>query len=285
MRVTRIGTIAVVVAAGMGMWGAGSAAANPGGLTLHYSCTLPPFPAQIALTGQVTWNAPESLPVGRATSAYVFDITATVDASATQLAQFLGVAAVEGTVDGAVVVRAPEGEIPVSKSESVPLLDIPASGPITIRATGTTPSLVFHRPGLVTVVLNPVLAVHMDLKNADGSPALISHADVSCTLDPGQNATVASIEITPAAPAPTPVSTSTTTPTPTPSPSKSAPGPTATTPTYAIAQASNRISPTDRGVGWWLVAGGLAVVAGVVGGVRWLTRRRARGGRHMVNKS
>jgi hypothetical protein len=269
MRVTRIGAVAVAVAAGLGMWGTESAAANPGGVTLRYSCSLPPFPVQITLTGQVTWNAPESLPVGRPTPAYDFDITATVDASASQLAQFLGVAAVEGTVDGAVVVRAPEGDIPVSKSESVPLVHIPASGPIIIHATGTTPSLVFHRPGLATIVLNPGLAVHMDLKRADGGAAPISHADVSCALAPGQNGTVASIEIAPAAPVPTPVRTSITTlPTPTPSPSESAPAPTTATPAYATAKASN------RGVDWWLVVGGLGVIAGVVGGVRCLTRRR-----------
>ncbi|MFD2420334.1 DUF6801 domain-containing protein [Amycolatopsis pigmentata] len=278
MRIARIGTTVTVMTIGMGMWVTGSAAANPGGVTLHYSCSLPPFPVQIALTGQVTWNAPESLPVGRATPAYDFDITATVDASATRLAQFVGVAAAEGTVDGAVVVRAPEGDIPVSKSESVPLIPIPASGPIIIHATGTTPSLVFHRPGLVTIVLNPVLAVHMDLKSADGSPAPISHADVSCALDPGQNGSVASIEIAPAAAGPTPARTSTTAP-PTPTRSESAPAPTTSiTPAYAIAKAGDRVSP-GRGPDWWLIGGGLALIAGVVGGVRWLMRRRASGGR------
>jgi hypothetical protein len=194
---------AVTVAAGGGVSGAGTAAAASATVTLQYQCSLSPFPAQ-AMTAQLTWNAPDSVPAGQVAPVVPVDATATLGAIVTQALGFDGAATVEGTAAVTGVLAGPDGNTTVTRPLTVAKTAVPASGPLTVAATGTTmPGFVFHRPGRATVTAGTAFTVHMVLKNASGGSPMVGQADASCTLDPGQNTLLASFVIT-APPAPVP---------------------------------------------------------------------------------
>jgi len=179
------------------MWGSGSA--NAAGLTLQYQCSLPPFPDQ-AMTAQLTWNQPASVLVGQNTPVIPVNATATLSDTVTQGLGFIGATTVGGSVDTAGVVVAPEGNLPASLPLTVPRTAVPASGPISVTAHGTTPVFVFHRPGHASITVDSGLTVHLVPRDASGNPTIAGQVDASCTLDPGQNDVLTSFEIT----APTP---------------------------------------------------------------------------------
>jgi hypothetical protein len=196
--------VAITVAACGGVCGAGTAIAASAEVTLQYQCSLSPFPAQ-AMTARLTWNAPDSVPAGQIAPVVPVDATATLGAIITQALGFDGAATVEGTATVMGVLAAPDGNTTITRPLTVSRTAVPASGPITVAATGTTmPGFVFHRPGRATVTAGTVFTVHMILKNASGGSPMVGQADASCTLDPGQNTVLASFEITapPTAPIP-----------------------------------------------------------------------------------
>jgi uncharacterized protein DUF6801 len=297
--------VLAAVVAGTAVWGAAPSAAAE--VTLRYACTVAPFPSQ-AMTARVEWNVPDSVMVGQTTPLLPVEVTATLSDTVTGVAGLIGAAAVEGGVDVSGVVVAPEGAIGVALPLTVPRTEIPSSGPLTVRATGTTPGLVFRQPGRATITVGSALVLRVDLKDSGGGPAQVSHVDASCTLAPGQSNVLSSFEIT-AAPAPAseqggaaPPTTSagegstgtgtdlTTTrdqnesmaaPTGSIAPGPEVPGsasPTATSgpTTVGPVPASAVVAVAGSAVGWWLVTAGILVIAGTVGGVWWLRRRRLR---------
>lgn len=301
----------VVVAASMGVWGAGLAAADSAGAPLHYMCTLSPFPEQ-PMTVQVAWDAPASVPAGRTTPTVTVTATATVGSTVTWALRQIGVATVEGSLDAPGVVVAPEGNISSAVRLAVRRTDVPASGPMTVQATGTIPGFVFHQPGHATVTVGNDLAPHVILRDASGNPTGPGEVAPSCKLDPGQNTVVFSFDImSPAVPTPTtgiagsitsraggPAGTGTQE-TITPGTSGSIASATGSTaPSTAVSGTTQpTVAPTadkakvdspaftsteswavgPTGVDWWLVVAGIvAAGAGVIGGVRWLKRRRGR---------
>lgn len=306
-----VGMATVAVAASVGVWGTGLAAADPAGVTLHYTCSLAPYPDQ-PMTTQVTWDAPTSVVVGQTIPAVTVTATATIGPLVTSALGQVGAATVEGSAEGPGVVVAPEGNISSALQLYAPQTAVPASGPMTVQATGTTPQLVFRQPGHATVTVGNDFTAHVTLRDANGNPTGPGEVDPSCTLDPGQNTVVSSFDITsPVAPTP-PRTTKTKMPGPgtrgpsTPGPSRSpstatgsaAPStaasvtatPTATTlapvtPT-AVARAKGDSpastpaaswtgGPTGMG-GWLVVAAVVTAGAGVIGGVWWRKRRRGR---------
>jgi hypothetical protein len=232
--------------------------------------------------------------------------TATIGPLVTWALGFVDVATVEGSADGPGVVVAPQGNINTELRLTAPRTDVPASGPITIQATGTTPSFVFHQPGHATVIIGKDFAAHVILRDASGNPTGPGEVDPSCTLDPGQNRVVSSSDITsPVVPTPPPTTTmagtgtrKTITPGPsgstsaatgsaapsTPASVTAAPTVTATVaPTATGAEGNSRASTpspsrlASTGMGWRLmVAAVVTAGAGVIGGVWWRKRRRGR---------
>jgi hypothetical protein len=295
----------VTMAAGAGIWGAGLAAADPTRMTLHYMCTLSPYPAQ-AMTVQLTWNAPASVMVGQTTATATATVTATVGPTVTWALGLVGAATVEGSVDAPGVVDAPEGNISAAVRLTVPRTDVPVSGPMTIQAAGTAPGLVFRQPGHATINVGSGLALRLTPADADGNPTAAGEVTLSCTLDPGQNTVMSSLEITSAAAAvptagtvtaPAGGLTGTVAPGPsgspssqasstTPSPEVSGTGhPTVTDPTATRSNVdgpestSSTFRPVDRTTAAWWLAGAGILAAAVIGCVWWLMRRRRTEGR------
>lgn len=289
----------VTMAASTGMCGAGSAAADPTRMTLQYMCTLSPYPAQ-AMTVQLTWNAPASAVVGQTTATATATVTASVGSTVTWALGLVGAATVEGSVEAPGTVDAPEGKIGAAVRLTVPRTDVPASGPMIIPAAGTAPGQVFRQPGHATISVGSGLAMHLTPADADSNPTAAGEVDLSCTLEPGQNTVMSSLEITSAAAAIPTADTSTspavgrtgtvTSGSPSSPASSTAPSPevsgaeypTVTDPTATKSNSDGPESafrPVGRNTVVWGLAGAGILAAAVTGGVWWLVRRRRAEGR------
>jgi hypothetical protein len=201
---TRVRVAAIVLlTAAAGVYAAGPAGADSTGLTLRYTCALPPFPAQ-PMTAHLTWHTADSVPVGEQTPVLPVDATATMSDTITEALGLLKATTVEGTVDATGTVAAPARTIKATVPLTVPRTAVPASGPITVTATGQTPVYVFQQPGHATISVGSGLTVHLVPRDANGA-TVVGQVDTSCTLDPEQRTVLSSFEITPpkSTPAPT----------------------------------------------------------------------------------
>ncbi|MER6011374.1 DUF6801 domain-containing protein [Streptomyces bluensis] len=261
---------AVTLAGSGGLLGAGSATADPAPRTLTYTCSFPLIGGQ-RMTASVVWTAPDTHVVGQATSRSPVSASATVGSDVTRILRFAGAATVEGTADVSAVVAAPQGDIPVDVRLKVPRSKVPGSGPLTVPAKGTLPSLVFSRPGPAKIFVGEI-DLHLVPRDTDGDETRAGTVDAPCDLDSGQDGFLAPFTVErdasgPAAPG---------TPSGTPSAYPGAPG-------AASPDTSPVTSPAaseSGGTGFAAPPRAVAAVAAVVGvgaavfGAVWWSRRR-----------
>ncbi|MFJ6775915.1 DUF6801 domain-containing protein, partial [Kitasatospora sp. NPDC091257] len=171
------------------------AAARPAAPTLHYTCVFPTIGGQ-AITARISADIPATLPAGESSPAFAIQAAATVEASFTLgLRYVLGVRTIEGSVDAETRVRAPQDETAVPVHLTITRTAVPASGSFEIPATGNAPRLSFTRPGTGRVTTGN-FTLHLVPKDADGNLAGPGRVDVPCTLNAGQDNTVAPFEVT-----------------------------------------------------------------------------------------
>ncbi|GLW72708.1 hypothetical protein Kpho02_50070 [Kitasatospora phosalacinea] len=203
---TRRAAVAATATALVGALGTAPAAARPATPTLHYTCVFPTIGGQ-AITAGISADVPDTLPVGESSPAFAVRATATVEASFTiGLRYVLGVRTIEGSVDAETRVLAPQGETVVPVHLAITRTSVPAYGAFEIPATGNAPRLSFGRPGSGRVSAGN-FTLHLVPRDADGNLAGPGRVDVPCTLNAGQDGTVAPFEVTPAKASPTPSST------------------------------------------------------------------------------
>jgi hypothetical protein len=301
LRGTRVyGMITAAVLVGsVGICAAGPAAADSASITLQYTCPFPVIGDQ-PVTASLAWNPSATrVVVGQATPQLPVNASATVGPIFTQVLGMAGAATVEGTADATAVVGAPQGDLTVTIPLTVPVTAVPASGPMTVAANGTAPSLVFSRPGDAKITVGG-LVLHLIVRNASGG--LIGEGSGPCALSPGQNDVLTSFPILSAETSPTQppsavpgrstsgthasASTSASARTTGPATSVSK-GQTATTTASGTATASVAGHPgiaatastsgPDYGEPILVAAGVLAVAAVAFGLFWWLRRRRADG--------
>ncbi|SES36729.1 DUF6801 domain-containing protein [Actinokineospora terrae] len=248
------GTGAVgLVAAGL-LLGSGAGVAEPVSLTLNYTCPFPLIGNQ-AIKVVISSDIPASVGVGEPTGA--FDITAitTVPDTATQGLTLVGAATVEGKAVSGASVAAPGVTVPVSVPITVEKTPVPASGAFDVKATGQTPSLTFTQAGTARISVNE-LTLTLTPKKADGTLTGLGTFDSPCTLNPGQDNTLHTFQITGGTTQPTttttqstPTSTTTTTPTSTTpttttTPTSTTPTTTSTTPTSTTPTSTSSTATT-----------------------------------------
>lgn len=181
--------------------GARPAAADTARLTIRYTCSFPPLGSQ-PLTARIQLTGSRTIPVGRATPRLPIDASATTTATVTGALGAIGATTVDGTVDATASVASPEGNRTVPVPLTVPRTRLPASGPLTVRASGTTPTLVFHRPGRAEITVGG-LVMHLTPRNASGEETVVGEVTITCQVNPGQNLVLTSFTLTaprPAAP-------------------------------------------------------------------------------------
>ncbi|WP_405009894.1 DUF6801 domain-containing protein [Kitasatospora sp. NBC_01539] len=239
-RRTRRAAVAATATALVGTLATAPAVARPAAPTLQYTCVFPTIGGQ-AITARISADIPATLSVGESSPRFAIQAAATVEASFTLgLRYVLGVRTIEGSVDAETRVLAPQGETAVPVHLSITRTPVPASGAFEIPATGNAPRLSFTRPGTGRVTVGD-FTLHLVPKDADGNLAAPGRIDVPCTLNAGQDKTVAPFEVTPAKASPTP---SPTAPPSAPAPSSASAGitPSGTDPSAVASTASAGIT-------------------------------------------
>ncbi|MGW2849711.1 DUF6801 domain-containing protein [Streptomyces sp. NPDC001274] len=181
---------AVVAFAGVGVFGAGSAVADPAAPALRYTCSLS---KEEQRRGEVRIDAdvPASAVVGEATPKFVIHATVPVSAADASELRKAHVEELSGTVDVRARVTAPgTGGTPVSVRFRVARTSVPASGAFVIKATGAAPTRTFDKPGRATIAVGDLKA-HVSARVGP----LTLEVGLPCSLDPGQNDVVASFDI------------------------------------------------------------------------------------------
>ncbi|MFC4606255.1 DUF6801 domain-containing protein [Streptomyces maoxianensis] len=192
---------AVVLSGSAGFFGAGSATADPAPRTFSYTCAFPLIGDE-PMTASVVWTASHTHVVGQATPRSPVNTTATVGENVTGSLRLIGARTVEGTADVHAVVAAPEGDIPKTVTLEVPKTDIPESGPLIVRASGTLPSLTFHETGSAKIVIGDI-DLHLTPRDSDGDETMVGEVNAPCDLNSGQDGVLATFTIRPAATGPT----------------------------------------------------------------------------------
>lgn len=175
--------------------GAGTGAAEPASLTLSYTCPFPLIGEQ-AMSVEINADVPSSAVVGEPTPEFTVESVATVPATATQGLSLVGAKTIEGSGLADASVAAPEATLDVQVPVDVEKTDVPASGAFDVAATGSAPSLTFTEAGQATITVGDLLLT-LTPRTADGSETGLGTFDAPCTLDAGQDATLADFEILP----------------------------------------------------------------------------------------
>src|SRR5262249_12831578 len=160
---------------------AGPAAAATVRLELQFTCSS--AYGNVAMTARVRANAPDSAVAGEAVPGVVLDASGTVDSIARFGLGLIGAPKVEGAADAGIMVQAPQGDTPVPVRLTIPNTPVPASGAVTVGASGITPVFVFTRPGSATVSFSS-LTLHLTPVTSSGTTP-VSTVDASCVLAPG----------------------------------------------------------------------------------------------------
>jgi hypothetical protein len=245
----------------MGFRASGAVAAQVP-ISLQYSCKLPYIGGQ-SLTATFAWpSALNKATVGTRTPRLPVQVAATVGSAARTLVSIARIRWIEGTAQVDAIVMAPQGNISEKVKLAIPRTDVSTgSGPLTVPASGLTPSVLPSQTGHAKVIIQSV-AIHLTTLTASGALSSLGDLSFRCTLDSGQTGVVASLRIlaasaspsasasarssptTQVAPAPAPAAGPTTTPAPTPAPAPT-PVPTpAPTPTRAHSPVA---SPSPQG--------------------------------------
>jgi len=191
-----------------------SQASNSSAVTLRYHCGFPGIGPQ-PMVATVQWNTPPVVQVGRPVPSLALSVQAAIPNQVVWGLNFIQVASFDGSADVDSDIRAPQGDIPEKVTLAIPRTEVPSSGSMTVPASGNTPVVTFGQAGAGTVDAGAV-TMHLHGYSSSGSPK--SPFDVSCTLDRGQSAVVATFNITPAsAPSSAPSSSAAQAPPPSPS--------------------------------------------------------------------
>lgn len=161
-------------------------AAQAESAALNYTCGVPILGDQ-TFTVVADTDAPDSIGVGDTFTPTVTSTVTIPDNVSGAIKGILGAETAEGTAVAQTLVN---GE-PSSVDLTVPVTQIP-DGPLEVVATGEGAPVTASEPGEIELTTGD-FSSHLLFKKADGSEALT--ADVDCTLDEGQDATVDTVTV------------------------------------------------------------------------------------------
>lgn len=167
---------------------------------LSYTCDAPLGPYTFKVSADT--SLPATAPPGAALSGTATYTVVIPDSLRNTMYGLAGARFVEGTA----AIKATSFGTPATLDGTLPKTPIPASGELTVVATSALAMTAPATAGAYQVVAGD-FTTKIKLTKADGSPATVPEADVSCTLNPGQNAVVDTLTVDPAAPVPTPPQT------------------------------------------------------------------------------
>jgi hypothetical protein len=190
MRLSRFGAIGVAVGLAVLGFAAPPAAADTG--TVKYTCTASILTNQ-PFTVVVHGTAPATAAVGDTVTLEGLTADVTVNSDATgALYWFLGARSIEGPAQFDISVDNAGTPAPQpATAMAVPATPVPASGALTVVASGTGPSFVTTAAGTVSFEAGPFNAQLVATNSTGGT----SDVPVACTPDAGQDFTIASTTV------------------------------------------------------------------------------------------
>jgi hypothetical protein len=222
--------VAAAVAASVGVAGAGTGAAATASLTLAYTCPFPLIGDQNVSVRIVADELPDAPVAGEPNPAVRITATATVPATATQGLSLVGATSVEGTASAVTTVDNAGVELPITPALTIAPTPVPASGPFDAVAVGSAPPVTFPNPGTTTISVGN-FSTTLTPRNASGGETGLGTFTSDCTLNPGQNTLLHTVEVAPPTTTEPTTTTTTTTTTTGPTTTTTTTGPTTTTTT------------------------------------------------------
>ncbi|QIX27386.1 hypothetical protein ncot_12825 [Nocardioides sp. JQ2195] len=182
----KVAAVGALALASAGLSIATTSPAQAESASLSYTCTVPIL-GDKTFTVVADTDAPAKTVVGQSFTPAVASTVTIPEDVAGLISGVLGATTVEGTA----VVTTLVGDRTEAVDLAVPLTEIPA-GPLAVVATGVGAPVTATKAGQL-VLASSDFTSHLVFKKADGSEALT--ADVPCTLDEGQDATVDTIAV------------------------------------------------------------------------------------------
>jgi hypothetical protein len=192
--------IAPLLAAGCALgFTSNGAVAGQVPVILQYSCKLPVV-GGTAVTATVGWpSGLQTTTVDTRTPSLPVEVAGTVAPAARTVVSLARIEWIEGTADVSAELMAPQGDISEKVKLTVPRTNVSTgSGPLTVPASGSIPSVLLSQTGQAKVVVGAVV-IHLATLTASGALSGLGNISLSCTLDSGQTGVVASLQIVPSA--------------------------------------------------------------------------------------
>jgi len=186
-KVTRAGAVSVLAAGAVvatGFVGVAPASASTHNLHLNYTCDYPLLGMQ-DIAVDMAAEIPDTLPVNTPSDRFAITATTVIPASTTEGLYSLKAATIEGGAIADATVNAPEGPVVATARPTIAKTNVPESGPFTVVATGSTPSLGFQQEGWATVNVGNIRLV-VTPKDAAGNATALGTLQVQCYQKPGQ---------------------------------------------------------------------------------------------------
>jgi uncharacterized protein DUF6801 len=195
-----LGALAVgaTVVSAVAFAGAGTGMAATGALTLNYSCPFPLLGAQDMTVTISVAGLPDAATVGVPTSEATVVATATVPGGPTWGLNLFGAKTIEGTAVSTTTIDNAGSAVNASPSLTIPSTPVPASGTFDAVASGTVQPITFANAGTTTYSVGG-FSTTLTPRTADGSLTGLGTFTSDCTLKPGQNTTLYSFDVAPAA--------------------------------------------------------------------------------------
>ncbi|WP_019629846.1 fibronectin type III domain-containing protein [Actinomadura atramentaria] len=186
---------AVAAVAASGLAGSQYAAAAPASLSLNYTCDYPLVLEQ-PLKVKINADVPTSIAAGQPSPSIHVDTKSTINADTTNGLAMIGAASIEGTATSTSTVHSPAGAQDVQVPITLTKRSAPSSGDFEVEGSGDAPRVTLAQPGQGSITVGK-LVLHITARDSSGAP--ITDPDLSnipCTLDSGQDATLATFTVT-----------------------------------------------------------------------------------------
>jgi hypothetical protein len=190
---TGVVTAVVTIA---GFLGVQAGAAADFTLSLNYTCPFPLIGNQSLVT-KITTALPDTVVVNQPTPEIPISADVTVPATATQGLNLVGATTIEGTAKANAHLDNAGFGLDISPVLTIPKTQVPADGSaFTVHATGKAPSVAFPNAGNSSITVGPYTTT-LTPKKDDGTPTGLGTFDSKCTVDTGQNTTLATFVVQP----------------------------------------------------------------------------------------
>ncbi len=165
-----------------------AAVAKPASITTSYTCATPFGPQTV--TGTTSVNLPARVAAGQKVRDRQVQVRVVIPAAFVRAARdYLGITAISGkATDASYRVGAKKVAL---TGLVLPRTALPASGPLTLEATGTAKGFRIANPG--TYAVKVPLSFRLHAANQDGEP--IPGTPLSCSLAPGAPSKLGSIKV------------------------------------------------------------------------------------------